>query len=151
MAIAEPGAIDGRVVGMLVGPAVRATHVEKVGQALAAEGAVLQVIGPRGGFIGDVEIHHTLHTCDSVQFDALVVDPSASALVDEALKASVIVQEVYRHHKPLAAIGTGADLFAAAGVDSDAPGVLVDTSSAKRFQKALVESIGWHRHWERVV
>jgi len=151
MAIAEPGAIDGRVVGMLIGPAAKATHVDKVAQALAAEGAVLQVIGPRGGTIGSVEVDHTLHTCDSVQFDALVVDPSASALVDEALKASVIVQEAYRHHKPLAAIGTGAELFAAAGVDSDAPGVLVDTSAAKRFTTALIVSIGWHRHWERVV
>lgn len=151
MAPAEPGPIAGRVVGMIVGPNVKQTHVAKVAAALDAEGAVLQVIGPRGGFIGDVEIDHTLHTCDSVQFDALVVDPSASALVEQSLKATVLVQEAYRHHKAVAAIGTGADLFVAGGIDPEAPGVVVDTSAAKRFTKALITAVGWHRHWDRVV
>ncbi|MBX3287041.1 MAG: catalase [Actinobacteria bacterium] len=151
MEIAEPAAIDGRVVGMLVGEGVKPTQVDKVAKALTAEGAVLQVIGPRGGTIGGVEVHHTLHTCDSVMFDALVVDPSAADLAHHSLKAAVLVQEAYRHHKVVAAVGDGIDLLRAAGIDLEAPGILADTSAAQRFTRALTTAVGWHRYWERVV
>lgn len=149
MAVAGPGPIDGRVVAMLVGPDVKPTHVDKVAAALDAADAVLHVVGPRGGMLGKVEVHHTFHTCDAVMFDAIVVDPSAAALIDEERKAAVLVQEAYRHHKAIAAIGVGAALLDAAGIDADAAGVVVDTSAAKRFTKALVDAVGWHRHWDR--
>ncbi|MCU1355597.1 MAG: catalase [Acidimicrobiales bacterium] len=151
MVIAEPGAVDGRVVGMLVGDGVKATSVDKVAQALTAAGAILQVIGPRGGTIGSVEIHHTFHTCDSVQFDALVIDPSAAEIIVEDRKPLVMVQEAYRHHKAIGALGDGQALLELGGLDAEAPGVVVDSNGAKRFTDALVEAVGWHRHWERVV
>jgi catalase len=136
---------------MIVGDGVRATDVDKVSQALTAAGAVLQVIGPRGGTIGGVEIHHTFHTCDSVMFDALVVDPSAALALAEERKVAVMVQEAYRHHKAVGALGDGAQVLDEAGVLPDAPGVVVGPSAAKAFTSALVTAVGWHRHWDRVV
>lgn len=98
MEITEPGPVDGRVIGMIVGDGVKPASVNKVAQPLTAAGAVLQVIGPRGGFIGSVEIHHTFHTCDSVMFDALVVDPSAANALELDRKVAVMLQEACRHH-----------------------------------------------------
>ncbi len=146
-----PGPIDGRVVGLVVGDGVKPANVDKVSQALTAAGAVLQVIGPRGGFIGAVEIHHTFHTCDSVMFDALVVDPSATAALGQERKVAVMVQEAYRHHKAIGAIGAGAQVLEEAGVLADAPGVVVAPTAVKRFTQDLVTAIGWHRHWDRIV
>ena len=143
------GPIDGRVVGMLVGAGVKAAIVDKVAAALDAEDAVLHVIGPRGGIIGEVEVHHTYHTCDSVMFDALVVDPSASALLESELKVAVLVQDAFRHHKAVAAVGDGAEVLDRAGIPEGAPGVVVGGSAAKAFTGALVEALGWHRHWDR--
>ena len=146
---AAPGPIDGRVVGLLVGDGVKPAVADKLTAALDAEDAVLQVIGPRGGTIGKVEVHHTYHTCDSVMFDALVVDPSAAALLESELKVAVLVQDAFRHHKAVAAVGDGAEVLERAGVPEDAPGVVVGASAAKAFTASLVEAVGWHRHWDR--
>jgi catalase len=144
-----PGPIDGRVVGLLVGDAVKPGAVDKLTQALDAQDAVLHVIGPRGGTIGKVEVHHTYHTCDSVMFDALVVDSSAAGLLERERKVAVMVQEGFRHHKAIAALGDGSTVLDQAGVPVDAPGVVVGASATKAFTAALVEAVGWHRHWDR--
>ena len=36
-------------------------------------------------------------------------------------------------------------------VDPDAHGVVIGPSGAKTFTRALIDAIGWNRHWERVV
>ncbi|QXC60879.1 catalase [Aquihabitans sp. G128] len=151
MEIAEPGAIDGRVIGMIVGDGVKPASVDKVAAAITAAGAVLQVIGPRGGFLGSVEVHHTFHTCDSVMFDALVVDPSAAGALELDRKVGVMVQEAYRHHKAVGAIGDAVAVLEVVGIDPEAPGVVTGPSAAKAFTKALVTAVGWHRHWDRTI
>lgn len=149
MVPSAPGRIDGRVVGILVGAGVKPAVVGKVAEALDAEDAVLHVIGPHGGFLGSVEVHHTYHTCDSVMFDALVVDPSAADLLADELKVAVLVQDAYRHHKAVAAVGAGATVLERAGIPEDAAGVVVADRANKAFTGALVEAVGWHRHWDR--
>jgi len=151
MAPMAPGRIDGRVIGIIVGDGVDAQAVGTLAQAVTGAGAVLHVIGPRGGFIDGQEIHKTLHSCDSVEFDALVLDPSAATALASDRKVAVMVQEAYRHHKPVAAFGTGADVLAQAGIDATAPGVLSAGSADSGFASSLIEAVGWHRFWDRMV
>jgi catalase len=59
------------------------------------------------------------------------------------------VQSAYRHFKPIAAWGDGEALLTAAGIASDAAGVVVAARSNKGFAKSVVDSLTVHRHWDR--
>jgi catalase len=63
-------------------------------------------------------------------------------------KSAMMVQEAYRHHKTLAAWGSGAEVLAAT-IDTEAAGVVTGKRVAKAFNDALIAALGWHRHWER--
>ena len=59
------------------------------------------------------------------------------------------LQVAYRHHKPIAAWGDGAELLAAAGVRRAHPGVVTAERATKTFAKAVMDSMAVHRHWDR--
>ena len=88
----------------------------------------------------------TVFNSDSVVYDALVV---ASGVAELDPKSAMMLQEAYRHHKTVAAWGTGTDALAAASIDPTANGVVTGDKVAKGFNTALVDAIGWHRHWAR--
>jgi catalase len=60
-----------------------------------------------------------------------------------------LLQEAYRHGKPLGAWGSGAEQLTAAGIPLDGPGVLTGASMVKAFSGALFAAMGRHRVWER--
>jgi catalase len=62
-----------------------------------------------------------------------------------------LLQEAFRHCKPLAAWGDGTQALAAAGIELDAPGVLVADGVTKSFTRALADAVGLHRVRERAV
>ncbi len=88
----------------------------------------------------------TVFNADSVVYDALVVAGGTGPLDP---KSAMMVQEAYRHHKTLAAWGSGVEALLEAGVGEEAAGVVTGPKVAKPFNDALVEALGWHRHWER--
>jgi catalase len=63
----------------------------------------------------------------------------------------VLLQEAFRHCKPVSAWGDGTAALAAAGIDLDAAGVLVANTVDKSFTDALADAVGLHRVWERAV
>lgn len=67
------------------------------------------------------------------------------------IKLVVLLQEAFRHCKPVAAWDDGTAAPAAAGIDLGAPGVLVAASVGKSFTDALADAVGLHRVWERAV
>ncbi|MDQ3304369.1 MAG: catalase, partial [Actinomycetota bacterium] len=144
------GPIEGRVVGVLVTEGVDAAGVAALRKALERAGAALHVIAPHGGVvtgIGDssVTADATVFNVDSVVYDALVV---AGGVDELDPKSATMVQEAYRHHKTLAAWGSGAEVLAAT-IDTEAAGVVTGKRVAKAFNDALIATLGWHRHWER--
>jgi catalase len=157
MVPSEPGRIDGRAVGVIIGDGVDAKAVAKLAKAVAGAGAVLHVVGPHGGTVDGVEVARTLHACDSVQFDALVLEDSGAALLEGAtgpfhagLKVGVLLQEAFRHHKAVGSLGSSATAsLAELGIDTDAPGVVSGSSATKAFLDDLLEAVAWHRWWER--
>ncbi|MCX4751041.1 hypothetical protein OG455_37005 [Kitasatospora sp. NBC_01287] len=60
----------------------------------------------------------------------------------------LLVNEAYRHAQPIAGLADTRALWAAAGIDPQAPGVFSETDGATAVS-ALAEQLGTHRVWER--
>ena len=65
------------------------------------------------------------------------------------IKLVVLLQEAFRHCKPIAAWGSGARLLELAGIPHDGAGVLLSTDVDKKFTAALIAAVGLHRVWDR--
>ncbi len=95
-------------------------------------------------------VDRTVLTTQSVEYDALVVAGGSSALALGADPYTAVnLGEAYRHHKVVAAWGEGRAVLEACGIPADSPGVVVGERVDAAFAGRLVESIGWHRHWDR--
>ncbi|OBK76674.1 catalase [Mycobacterium sp. 1274761.0] len=141
--------VDGRLVGILTGPDSDHGDVAAVVAALGAADVVPLVIAPHGGTLdhdGDsVPVSRTYATSRSIEFDALVL-----AGTPATVQARILVDEAFRHFKALAVLPQGEELLAAAGVAADADGVLT-ASEASALAATLLEGLGEHRVWNRVV
>ncbi|MDI6100846.1 catalase [Actinoplanes sp. NEAU-A12] len=125
--------IAGRVVGVIGAPDKETAALQK---ALKAQGVVVRVIAPVGG----PGVERTFQTARSVEFDAIIV---ASATTD--LQMMVLLQEAFRHAKPIGVWGKGEQTLINAGLDVKAPGILLDADAEK-----IAAALGRHRVWERV-
>lgn len=139
---------------MLVSDGAELAPVDALRTALFAELVATHVVAPHKGEVrgsGDgppsLVVDRSFLTACSAECDAVVVAAGTSLVSDAAVIA--YVQEAYRHHKPIAALGDGADLLAAAGIAPDAPGVLVSDDVDDAFVATLVEALGRHRVWDR--
>ena len=110
---------------------------------------MLRLIAPHGGKVTtgkSVEtVDRTLLTTRSVEFDAVLVAGGSPGLVD--IKLDVLLQEVFRHAKPIGAWGDGVQCLQRAGIPVDAAGVLVATQATAAQRKDLVWALGLHRVW----
>ena len=147
----DPGPIEGRTVGVIVGPSSDLGGVSQLRDALDKQGARLLVIAAAGGTVskrGRSEIvERTFLTARSIEFDAVVVAGGAGSIKD--IKVDVLLQEAYRHCKAIAAWGDGPDLLTRAGLDVTAPGVLVADKASAAQRKELMAAMGLHRAWPR--
>jgi catalase len=146
-----PFPIAGRIVGVVAGPRADLDGIATLRKALEAEGALLRVIAPHGGQLKkgrDVEIvERTFATGRSIEFDAIVVADGAPK--DGDFRALVLLQEAFRHLKAVGAWGDGMEVLQAAGIDPDAPGVLVGRKANAKLATGLIAALGLHRAWDR--
>ncbi|GAB3036592.1 catalase [Mycobacterium bourgelatii] len=151
--VETPGPIDGRKIGIIAGPDSDLAGVNKLIDAVLGLNATPLVTAPIGGVLKagrrSVIIERTLLTARSVEFDAVVVAAGTKPTAD--LKLVVLLQEAFRHCKPIAAWGDGTAALTAAGIELDAPGVLVAAKADKKFVTALASAVGLHRVWERAI
>jgi catalase len=150
----EPGRVDGRVVGVLAVDGADLGVVTTLGAALGPEKVVVRVVADHGGTVtgaggATAAVDRTIATTRSIEYDAVVVAPgvAGTALARDPRTAGLL-QEAFRHGKALAAVGDGTDVLAAAGVATDAPGVL--TGDAAVLAAPLRDALGRHRSWERL-
>ena len=147
--VGERWPVEGRNVGILVGPDSDISEVSTVVDALGAAKLVPLVIAPHGGALtnGDqsVPISRTYATARSIEFDAVVIAGSAAAV-----QAKILVDEAFRHFKGIAVLPQGADLLVRAGATDGAEGVL-SGSDASALAASLIESMGEHRVWDRAI
>jgi catalase len=159
--------IKTRKVGLLAADGVDDASIDALKKMLIAEWAVVKIIAPQAGNITTsagttVAVDFALFSASSVLFDALcLLDGSPSvAAFDLHPKARLMLQEAYRHFKPLAAIGDAVTVLqgivgiAAAGTESgkveNAKGVVMgEGAQVKEIAKVFMGEIAQHRHWNR--
>ncbi|MFI5509725.1 catalase [Mycobacterium sp. NPDC051804] len=151
--IDTPGPIDGRKIGIIAGADSDLAGVNKLVQSILGLGATPLVTAPIGGVLKSgrrsVIVERTLLTARSIEYDALVVADGTTPTRD--IKLIVLLQEAFRHCKPIAAWGDGAAALTAAGIDLDAAGVLIADGVDKSFTTALANAVGLHRVWDRAI
>ena len=149
--VTVPGPIAGRVVGVFAVPGADLGAIEALRTALSDAGAVLHVLSPVGGELTDgdrtVVIDRVLVSTRSIEYDAMVIASGAGGFVDVTM--TVLLQEMFRHCKALAAWGDGQRVLVDAGLDTSAPGVLTATALDTGFTAELVALVGMHRSWAR--
>ncbi|MFD9623634.1 hypothetical protein ACFWB2_41395 [Streptomyces virginiae] len=159
--------LDGRVIGIVTGPATGVSGVHQVREAVLDAGLVPLIIAPAGGVLGTggdpVAVQRTFATARSVEFDALVFAgvPGAGADAYGARDAKAgapgpavsdprvltLLTEAYRHGKALAGWDGAEALFEAAGISVGEPGVIIADGAQALPQ--LLEVLAAHRVWDR--
>ena len=147
--------IDARVVQILAADGADLAGIRVLQEALLAVGATTHVIAPhKGAIVGagrradELTVDRSYHTASSAEGDAIVVAHGTAAIADPAVLT--FIQSAYRHCKPVAAWGDGAEVLATAGIPEGAAGVVRSTKATKSFAKDVIASLTVHRHWDRL-
>ncbi|CAB3845314.1 Catalase C [Achromobacter insuavis] len=153
---ARPGQVGvaTRKVAILVAEGVDGAAVSKVAQALIKAGVVVRLVGQRIGPVataegGALDADASLDNQPSAVFDGAVVPGGATALERwrQDGRALEFVRDTYRHGKTLLALGEGAGLLQAAGIDpaADDEGLVAGDAPAAAAA-AFIQSLARHRH-----
>jgi catalase len=149
--VTEPGPVTGRKVAVIADASADLTGISVLTKALDRQGVEVLVTAPVGGKLKSgrraLVVERTFATARSIEFDAVIVAAGTAPTND--VRLVVLLQELYRHCKPLGAWGDGNALLELAGIDANAPGVLVSQEADKAFGEALINALGLHRAWER--
>ncbi|MGJ7440327.1 catalase [Aquipuribacter sp. MA13-6] len=161
---------EGRMIGIVVDPAVGLAGVREVRDAVLAAGMVPLVVAPVGGELGDgeggpVTVQRSFLTARSVELDAVLLAgspaPGPDAVAPRDARAgqpgdpsvdprvTQMLGEMFRHGKAVGAWGSGGHALATAGLSPEDPGVVLgDDASAVLAQ--VVELLREHRVWDRL-
>jgi catalase len=159
---------DGRKIGILVDPEADDAELLDLHERIVGASMTPVVIAPRGGEVAGVPVGRTLGTAASVELDALLVGGCPRTAPDSAPptdpqggpeegtgsrsegnlepRARRLVEECWRHAKPIGAWGAGRQALHA--YPDDAPGFVVgiDASAvADGVRDALRKHRAWHR------
>ncbi|MFD8103077.1 catalase [Nocardia fluminea] len=135
--------VDGRTVALLIDDTTSGDAVREVSTALEEARVRPMVVAAHGGTIDGVPVARTFATMRSVEFDgALLLAAPTDARVN------LLVEEMWRHGKAIAAVGTAASALQRNGIEPEAPGITVaDTVTAT---SALLTDLSEHRAWARI-
>ncbi|HVI54791.1 MAG TPA: catalase [Luteibacter sp.] len=160
MASSRKRGIATRKVAVLLADGYDRGDLATMRKALESAGAWVRIVAPQ---LGAIPSHHdavqadfSFRTGDSVLFDAIYI-PGGRKSVD-VLKRHVevgdFVRDSWRHCKPIAASGAGAELLSGLPRGSVGPkavhGVVVAPGKASHaLAEAFVQAIASGRHWAR--
>ncbi|MCB0061235.1 MAG: catalase [Caldilineaceae bacterium] len=161
----QPKTPKGRKVAILGATGVSANDIKKIQDALNAEGAMGEVVGPHLGALdgvngkGSVEATKTYANSGSVLFDAVFVPggKQGAAALQENADALMFIKEAYKHGKPIGAVGEGVEVVNAGQVgdvlsSSDTAadlGIFIAKKSDKKSNNAFVQALAQHRFRNR--
>jgi len=155
------GSIRTRRVAILVAEGCDGPSLVALADRLTSEGAVPRFVAATLGSVqpsdGDaIEVDVSLEAAPAVLYDALVLPDGDTAI--STLRADgrtlEFIKDQYRHCKPILAVGAGAQLLRACGIDAALPGGqpdpgLVIASDTGAGTDHFVGAIAKHRHFER--
>jgi len=155
------GSIQARRVAIVVADGCDGEALRVLADRLTNEGAVPRFVSTTFGPVkpatgDDIEVDVSLEAAPAVLYDALVLPDGNDAIA--ALRGDgrtlEFIKDQYRHCKPILALGAGAQLLDACGIDTALPdgqpdpGLLVAVD-AEAVGDAFVAAIGKHRHFAR--
>ncbi|MFI6978966.1 catalase [Embleya sp. NPDC050154] len=162
--------VTGRVIGIVADPAADLDAVREVRRAVFDAGMVPLVIAPTGGMLGadgdaPVPVQRTFATARSIEFDAILLAgspaPGKDAYAARDAKAGngtslsatdprilLMLAEAYRHAKAIGGWADSEDCLVAAGIPTNAPGVVV-AENASAVLSEITGLLGTHRVWDR--
>ncbi|MFD0168043.1 catalase [Streptomyces decoyicus] len=163
--------LDGRIIGIVADDNGDLDGVRALRSAVLDADMVPLVIAPAGGKLdsdGDpITVQRTFATARSIEFDAVVLagnpgsgkdaygarDAKAGgpATADGAgtdPRVLLMLSEAFRHGKALGGWAGAEDAFRAAGVPTDAPGVVIGNDGSGTLDQ-VSQLLGQHRVWER--
>lgn len=155
--LARPGerGVRTRRIAILVADGSRQGDITALAGALAAQGAMVRLVGPHLGLLdseegGVIDADASLENEPGVLFDALVVVSGADAVnaLARDVRALEHVRDAYRHGKPLLFVGGARAVLDAAGLvllDHD-PLLLLADAVDDAVIAAFVSAIAAHRN-----
>lgn len=159
------GTIRTRRVALLVAPGVHVASLASLHAQLIEHGAVPRYVGVRFGTCTEddaeagedgIAIEVTLETTPAVLYDAVVVPDGRRGIeqLAEAGHALEFLRDMYRHCKPLLALGAGGELLARAGLytaqAAPPPGVLLfEAAACEEAGAAFAAALAQHRYYDR--
>ncbi|MGE4240599.1 catalase [Ramlibacter sp.] len=165
--LARPGdgSIRGRKIALLVAPGVEGESIARIQLALAEQGAVGRLVGPRIGPMkstsGDpLDADASLENEPGFLFDGLVLpdgDEAVAALAQDG-HTMEFIKDQFRHCKTILALGASRQLLAKAGLPagpqkSQATGetglLSADAAEIETAIPAFIAALAKHRHFDR--
>ena len=153
------GSIKGRKVAILVAPGVEGESIARLQAALADQGAVGRLVGPRIGPMKTASGAVITADCSMENepgflFDALALPDGEKAVAALAADAHTMdfIKDQFRHCKTILALGASSALLEKAGVpgnSADTGVVVAKTSAAQAAIQAFIEGMAKHRHFAR--
>ena len=143
--------VRGRKIAILVGDGVDSAIVKTMVSELAKAGQVPELIGPTAGAVIDAStkplpVNRAAPNAPSVIYDAVLIPPGVAKGLMAMPIAQRLIDEAFRHGKPIAAAGDAKALFAkleipeAEGVvlgDNKLVGLLLDNLAQHRFPRRV--------------
>ncbi|TWR31209.1 catalase [Mucilaginibacter pallidiroseus] len=150
--------IKSRKIAILTADGADAGSVTNVKTALENEGAVVEVIAPRQGFViaendEQIEVDQSFLTAASVLFDAVYVAGGTNAVATLEAEANAVhfLNEAFKHCKAIAAHADAEQVLDATyfskKIEND-EGVIV-SGDLKQLSADFINAIKQHRFWER--
>ncbi len=141
--------VAGRRIGILTDADSDLGGVASSVAAITAAKLVPLVFAPHGGTLHhdgvSLPVSRTYLTGRSVEVDAILIAGSPADA-----RARTIIDEAFRHLKPLGVLPQGTNLLTTAGFSADSEGVFAD-SDPQGIVESLITSLEQHRVWNRVV
>ncbi|MFB7617731.1 catalase [Kitasatospora sp. NPDC056181] len=157
----------GRILGIIADQASDLDAVRRVRDAAQQVGLLPLLIAPTGApLVEGLAVQRTFGAARSVEFDALLVagapapgdddrgarDAKSGAVAggQSTLDSRVVllVNEAYRHAKPIGVLAGARAVLVPAAVDPRAPGVVLETEGADVLAR-LTDLLALHRVWDR--
>lgn len=158
--------IKSRKIAILAADGADSASINQIKAALEAEGAVVEVIAPKLGFITaaddtQIEVDQSFLTAASVLFDSVYVAGGMNAVATLEAEANAVhfLNEAFKHCKPIAAHEDAMQVLDATYFSKKLPpdftedtvlseGILVGKTD-KNFAELFIKMIAQHRFWER--
>ncbi|UXY18287.1 catalase [Streptomyces cynarae] len=167
--VGETWPLDGRVIGVVTDGSTDLDGLRTVRDAVFSAGMVPLVIAPTGGKLDPdgepVTVQRSFATARSVEYDAVLVagapapapdaygardakagEPGADGSVDP--RVLLMLAEAFRHGKAIGGWAGAEAALQAAGVPTNAPGVVTAQTGSDALQQ-ITGRLTKHRVWER--